>query len=193
MRLVRIVSQFLLHCGVASAVEPGDLIRWRDQVWLVRKVDRELATAVVEAERHMDVLASDADQMGVCEVWCKPAQQWPSVALPFRAASSRLVSIRHAERTLVRFRDWVKLDDFQIGGALYVNPTLNLAFGDRLIAVFSDSHGHQMTVPVDIPRNFVPLADKRAPVVVGSVRIPTVASPLKPRVPGLFARIKRNE
>jgi hypothetical protein len=141
-------------------VEPGDLIRWKDQIWLVRKVERELATAIVEsASRVTEVLPSDADLTGMCEAWCRPAREWPSAALPFRA--TRLVGVRRAQTDLLRFQHWVKLDDFQIGGVLYLNPELNLSFGDRLTVVYR-GRGKETTLPVEIPRKFNPLPQKHA-------------------------------
>jgi hypothetical protein len=180
-----------VQSGVTGDVEPGDLIRWRGQVWLVRKVDVGLATAVVEAERNMEVIASDADSTPECEVWCKPAQQWPSAALPFRARSSRLVSVQRAGATLNRFVDWVKLDDFQIGGALYLNPQLRLAYGDRLTVIFSDPAGSLMTLPIDIPRNFLPSRERRPSVPISQVVLEE--PPTAKQRPGLFARLKGKE
>lgn len=173
-------------------MEPGDLIRWRGQVWLVRKVDPDLATAVVEADRNMEVIPSDADSTGDCQVWCKPSQQWPSVRLPFLAGAIRLVRVRRGWDTLRRFIDWVKLDDFQIGGALYLNPALNLGFGDRLVAVYEDPSGDVIAVPIDIPRNFTPLPERRQ--VVSEVVPPAPVVELGPEpktTPMLFARLRK--
>ncbi len=172
-------------------MEPGDLLRWRDQVWLVRKIDRELVTAVVESQcRHYEVIPSDLDQAEACEVWCQPAQQWPSAALPFKSGASRLLSVRHGTTVLQRFAQWVKLDDFQIGGALYLNPELNLGYSDRLTAFFSGPRG-LIALPVEIPRNFVPLPMRHAsaPTTGETPAVPTASRP----TPGLFARLKKGE
>lgn len=171
-------------------MEPGDLIRWRDQVWLVRKVERDLATAIVEsADRATETLPSDADSSGACEIWCRPARDWPSALLPFKGQAC-LVGVRFMTTDLARLLDWVKLDDFQIGGALYLHPRLDLSYGDRLIAIYSGPRDRQTMLPVEIPRNFRPLPCKHAAAPLGTE---TQARP-KPKVtPALFALLKDEE
>lgn len=166
-------------------VEPGDLIRWREQVWLVRKVDSALSAAVVEAaDRSTEILSSEAVHSESAAVWCRPAQEWPAVGLPFRPGVSRLMELQSCASgsLLVRLRDWVKLDDFQLGGALYLNPELNLGFGDRLAGMFVDPMGRRVVLPINIPKNFQVFVNK-VPVSVE----PTVQEPV---VPALFARLK---
>lgn len=173
-------------------MEAGDLIQWRGQVWLVRKVDRELATAVVETARNMEVIASDADSTGVCQVWCTPPRQWPSVSLPLRPRPSRLVQVLQTGRALERFTEWVRLDAFQNGGALYLNPILNLHYGDRLTAIFAEPSGSFVALPLQIPRNFSPLPQRRPP------RAPVRDDPTEPSfepktTPKLFARLRKRD
>lgn len=171
-------------------MEPGDLIWWGDHVWLVRKVERELATAIVESvDGVVETLPSDADTSGVCELWSKPAIEWPSAPLPFKGMA-RLVGVRRATTDLVRLVDWVKLDDYQIGGALYLHPRLDLAYGDRIIVIYSGPRNKQTMLPVEIPRNFTPLPQKHQ---AAPVRTEIAARP-KPKVtPTLFALLKDNE
>lgn len=84
---------------------------------------------------------------------------------------------------LIKLQDWVKLDDFQIGGALYLNPQLNLGYGDRLVGMFLDSLGRRAVLPINIPKNFRPLANKVLPNASKVVEQKVV-------VPTLFARLK---
>jgi len=178
---------FCAH-GVLGDVEPGDLIRWSGRVWLVRKVESELVTAIVEsADGGTAILPSDTDRTGGCEVWCQPSRDWPSAPLPFRSLA-RLVGVRRATTDLVRLHDWVKLDDFQIGGALYLNPTLDLSYGDRLTAVYSGPRNKQTTLPVEIPRNFNPLPRKHSVVPQPAAGVATRAAPKTPHT--LFALLK---
>lgn len=172
-------------------MEPGDLIRWRDQVWLVRKLERELATAIVEsADRRTEVLPSDADTTGGCEAWCRPSRDWPSTSLPFRGLA-RLVGVRRATTDLARLVHWVKLDDFQIGGALYLHPELHLSYGDRLTVIYLGPRNKLTTLPVEIPRNFTPLPSKHAPAPLPR---PEAATRPAPKVtPTLFALLKDDE
>lgn len=171
-------------------MEPGDLIRWRGQIWLVRKVERELATAIVEsADRSTEVLPSNADTIGGCEAWCRPCRDWPSAPLPLRG-SARLVGVRWASTDLARLVDWVKLDDFQTGGALYLHPELDLSYGDRLTVIYLGPR-KQMTLPVEIPRNFTPLPRKHAAAPL--LRSDTAARPVAKVMPTLFALLKDDE
>jgi hypothetical protein len=168
-----------------AEVEPGDLVRWKDQVWLVRKVEHGLATAIVEsADRSTAVLPSDADKTGECLVWQRPALDWPSAPLPFRG--TRLVGVRRVQTDLVRLVDWVKLDDFQIGGALYLNPMLDLQYGERLIVIYCGLRAREVQLPVEIPRNFLPLPRKQAALQPEPVVVAKVSSTL-------FARLKDPE
>jgi len=185
-----VAGSLVLFWGVVGAVEPGDLIRWRDQVWLVRRVEPDLATAIVEStDRQTETLPSDADSSGACELWCRPANDWPSAPLPFKKQSC-LVGVRFRTTDLVRLQDWVKLDDFQIGGALYLHPRLDLQYGDRLTVIYSGPRNRQTMLPVEIPRSFSPLPRKHA---AAPLPTETPARP-KPKVtPALFALLKDEE
>lgn len=171
-------------------MEPGDLIQWHGQVWLVRKVDRELVTAVVEStDRRTEVLPSDADTTGACGIWCSPAREWPSAPLPL-CSFTRLGHVWRSTTELTRLLDWVKLDDFQIGGALYLHPDLQLGYGDRLTVTYLGSRNRRTHRSVEIPRNFRSLADKTA-AAAALVREP---APVLPKVtPTFFKLLKGDE
>jgi len=174
-------------------VDAGDLIQWRGQLWLVRKVDRELVTAVVEsADRRTEVLPSDADQTGACEVWCSPPREWPSAALPF-CSLTRLGHVWRARTELTRLQDWVKLDDFQIGGALYLNPELRLGYGDRLTVVYLGSRDRRTARSVEIPRHFSPLPTRHPTAGAPTAGAPSGAALAAPKSSTLFRLLKDPE
>jgi hypothetical protein len=126
-------------------------------VWLVRKVEPTLKTAILESQdgaRTVSLGFEEVESEGY-HVLCSPVMDWPSVSLK-PLARGRLTEVRLAtlqgETPLRRFVDWIKLDEFQMGGALFLNPELMLSYRDRIIAVHDRSGWSR--VPVDIPRDF---------------------------------------
>lgn len=146
----------------------GDLLDWRDKRWLVRKIDQQTQTAFVfSQEGETDILGTDEDTLGGCRVVCNPATSWPCASLPQRG-HGRLLSLLLAslsgDTPLIPLVDWVKIDDRQIGGAIFLNPDLGLRYRDRLIVVYEVGMGHlPQRLPLDIPRNFLPLPQKIRP------------------------------
>lgn len=141
---------------------PGDLIQWLAKRWLVHKIDTSTLTAFVTSQDNQtSILGADEDQIGTCQVLCNPIVLWPCTTMP-QKRRGRLVGICRAtlrgEEPLAFLVDWVKMDDLQIGGSVFLNPELGLAFPDRLIAVYETGR-----LPVDIPRGFVPLPRKLLP------------------------------
>lgn len=86
------------------------------------------------------------------ELVAHPPREWPALQLPLKRG--RLVEISHHGKTLRRFADWLKLDDLQVGGALYLHPDLRLGFGDRLTAAYLHQNGRMERVSLAVPRNF---------------------------------------
>ncbi len=147
-------------------MESGDLLEWRGARWLVRRIDGQTRTAfLVSATGDDEVLGAD-EGPPTCQVICNPAKTWPFVTLPSR--KTRLIGVSrlgiqdhsslrrdHREVPLTRLTDWVKADDLQQGGALFLNPALRLVYRDRLIALYEDRR-----LPIEIPRDFRPVAQK---------------------------------
>jgi hypothetical protein len=159
---------------------------------LVRRVERAMNTAIIEsADGRTETVAATADREGEAALWSRPARDWPSAALPLRGGG-RLVAVRRGPAGLRRLLEWVKLDDFQIGGALYLNPELRLSFGDRLTAVYSASASSTRltALPIEIPRNFSPLAVKQAAVAAATIQ-PEVKKPEPPKT--LFSLLKEDD
>lgn len=155
----------------------GDVLQGHATVWLVRKIEPGTKTAFLEAQNgELRVLGfEELETSGFTRVG-NAVQDWPSVALPQRAAKVvrvELASIRRPQE-LRRFHDWVKFDEYQIGGALYLNPQLRLVFRDRLILTHDDGQRW----PLEIPRDFKPYparaAAQRARQLVGKQGDPTV-------------------
>jgi len=148
----------------------GDLIEWQGKRWLVRKIDQSTETAFVVANDGQDtVVDSDADKRGECRVVCNPPRDWPFVVLTRRG---RVLDVSRATPRgavpLIRFVDWVKADDLQLGGSVFINPDLRLMYPDRLIV--TDAGGP--TSSVEIPRNFCSVKDKPPPRPSRSEREP---------------------
>lgn len=135
----------------------GDLIAYDNKTWIVRKID-SLGAALIEATDG--AFATVGEEFQGCQIIAKPLTEWPSILCPIRV--SRLVEIRSPSRTLVRLEEWLKLDEFQMGGALYFNPSLGLRYRDRLVGVFQSASGKAYTVPLNIPIDFLSLASRQA-------------------------------
>jgi hypothetical protein len=136
----------------------GDIISLNNERWLVTRVNESLSTALAERYTHVGIQTTvmdlDADNTGVCTVVCNPVLNWPSVQIPSKRGCE-LVSIEWGATHLEPIRDWVKLDPFQIGGLVYLNPELSLGFRDRLTAVFRvRARGQNISAPFEIPRFF---------------------------------------
>lgn len=137
-------------------MEVGDLIRWKSKLWLVKRIDTGTATAFLESETHdRDILGTDDP----CEFLCNPARDWPSVTLPLRRG--KVVGVGRGVTPFMWLHDWVKMEEFQMGGKVFLNPKLRLSYGHRLTVTKDD----QLSTSVDIPRDFHPAALKAARAV----------------------------
>jgi len=154
-------------------MDVGDLLEGQGKFWLVRKVEPALRTAFVEDQAtHVQQLSFDTLE-GFTRL-CNPTLDWPTATLP-QVRHGRLVTVIRADladpQLLARFKDWVRMDEFQIGGALYLNPELRLGFRDRLLVTYQDG----TCASVDIPRDFHPLKEKAARL--------TPTAPVAPKPP----------
>jgi hypothetical protein len=159
----------------------GTVLEGHGTVWLARKVEQSMNTALLESQdgtRTESVGFEEVEAAGY-RVVCLPIADWPSVALrphPRGRLREVLVASLQGERPLRRFSDWMKLDEFQLGGALYLNPELGLGYRDRLILSFDNGR-----FPTDIPRDFQSLRVKQA-----RLPSPTTAAAAKKGGPDLF-------
>jgi hypothetical protein len=139
-------------------MEVGDLVRWKSLLWFVHKIDATTGTAILESEQHttesLGAVDGEAEALGA-EILCNPTRDWPFVTLTNRPG--RLVSVHNGSQPLAWLVDWVKVDPFQMGGALFVNSTLGLGFRDRL--TLTNNGGRSF--PVNIPRGFLSSSQRR--------------------------------
>ena len=135
-------------------MDVGDLLEWEGEFWVVRKVEPDLRTVMVE-DQDAACQWLDFDALTKFTRLCNPARDWPAVTLP-SGRHGRLWAVMRADladpHLLARFRDWFRFDEFQMGGALYLNPALGLGFRDRLTVTYADG----VCASVDIPRVFKP-------------------------------------
>lgn len=142
-------------------MDVGDFFHWQGRTWLVRRVDEGSVTAYAEDADGVSLVADLHQESNPdIRVICNPLRDWPSVMLPVKSRA-RLAGVLNGSTPLVRFQDWVKIDEFQMGGLLFLNPALNLGFRDRLVAVYSlAGNSRTLRVPVDLPRDFSSLEQK---------------------------------
>jgi hypothetical protein len=141
-------------------IEVGDLLLWQSKLWLVHKIDPTTATAFVESQDHeRHIVGTESD----CPVTCNPTRDWPAIILPQRHGrlARVLISVNSALSPLKWLFAWVKLDEFQIGGSLYLNPELGLRYGDRIVTHIIFPDGRQTLFSIDVPRNFKPFSQKK--------------------------------
>jgi len=137
------------------AIQTGDLILWESKLWLVYKVDPDTETAFIESQdNERGVLGIEVD----CQVTCNPPLDWPAITVPPKRG--HIVRIQRGATPLRWLLDWVKMSTFQMGGTLYLNPNLGLQFGDRL-ALTLRTNAFEKSIPVEVPRDFVPVNEKR--------------------------------
>jgi hypothetical protein len=147
-------------------MDVGDLLERQGLFWVVRKVEPPLRTALVE-DQDAQVQHLSFEALDLYKRLCNPTRDWPSVTLP-QGRHGRLTAISIAfwggNRQLIRFKDWVRIDEFQIGGALYLNPGLGLGFRDRLLVTYADGacssvdvpRSKAATVPAPVPQEPLP-------------------------------------
>jgi hypothetical protein len=140
-------------------MELGDILLLGSTQWFVYKIDSSTKTAFISSQHNKNsILGFEED----CKIVSNPIRDWPFVVLPpkkgvlgsiYRATTKGLV-------TLSWVVDWVKIEDFQEGGALYLNPELKLGYGDRIVR--SNRYGGvDHTCSVEIPRDFKILKRKK--------------------------------
>ena len=132
-------------------MEVGDLVRKDGRLCLVALAGPQ---SVLLVSQDDDQLHLDADTK--VEVVCNPLKEWPYLTLPVRKGV--LKSIRFGTQELEKWHHWVKMDAWQMGGSLYLNPSLNLGYRDRLTLVGRNDRAFH----VDVPRNFVPIGQQLA-------------------------------
>jgi len=141
------------------AIQTGDLIQRQSKLWLVHKIDPATDTAFIESQdREKQILGVEAD----CPIPCNPLRDWPAITTPPR--KGRLLEVHRPSSggvvILKWLLDWAKIDEFQIGGTLYLNPELRLGFGDQLILRYQ-VFTREVNFPIKVPRDFQPMSQKR--------------------------------
>lgn len=139
-------------------MKAGDLIEWENARWLVHKVERATKSVIIISSLgQRDFIPQDLDETepANCKIVCNPATDWPFVTLNPSHKFGKLLTVKHpgtgptGEGLLIPFCDWIRIDPFQSGGPLFLNPELRLGFGHTLLFVFE--HGQ---ISFRIPKGF---------------------------------------
>jgi len=134
----------------------GDVILYASKWWLVYKTNPALASASIQSiDKEVDVIGFDTPH----QVICNPIRQWPYITLPLRKGV--IIDISILGESLKRLIDWAKIDDFQVGGSIYLNPLLKLRYKDRLVVTLKKSDGYIETISIDTPRSFKVFGKKK--------------------------------
>ena len=143
----------------------GDLIEWSGQRWIVRRIERPTRTALIyNGGRFSETIPDDLDKKddGKCRVVANPPDEWPFVTVTQRPRAGRLLrverpSINGERQVLVAYHDWVVADPTQPGGAIFLNPSLQLRQGETLLVAYETGSTRSV-----IPRNFQSTVEKAA-------------------------------
>ena len=141
-------------------MDVGDLLKVEGGFWVVRRVEPSLGKAVVEDQDAM-CQWQDFGALVKLKRLCNPVLDWPSATMP-SGRHDRLLTVLRDGELLIRFKDWFRVDEFQMGGLLYLNPALGMGFRDRLTVTYADG----VSASVNIPKVFRPASALPAPVVV---------------------------
>lgn len=158
-------------------MKAGDLIDWSGTRWLVWKFERATLSAIlISVDDASEVIPIDLDEKdpAACKIIANPAEQWPFLTLSTTSQFGRLTKVilpvtLDRERVLAPFVDWVRPDSYQMGGALFLNPALQLGLGHVIVAEYQK--GKRVTIRV--PKNFgtsVERVAKNTPSPVEEVR-----------------------
>ncbi len=165
----------------------GDLIDWGGRRWIVRRLERQTRTAIIhDGDRSSDTIPDNLDKTKPeeCQVVANPPDDWPFVTLVQRPKFGRLKGIGRphgqGEMTdLVCFQDWVMADPAQPGGAVFLNPLLNLQLGDLLLAIYERGRAR-----IPITREFLSTSEKKARAAAPPPEAPRIS---------IYDRLRRNE
>jgi hypothetical protein len=143
-------------------LESGDIIQFRAQLWLVRKIDQDTQTAFIFSQQGAEtgVLGTEDD----CTVICNPTKSWPFASIPakFRGPLVSLArpSFRKGDTQLKHLIDWAIMGEHTNGGGVvFLNPTLRIAYPERLLGL-----SMKASVSIEIPKNFLPVVQKTPPI-----------------------------
>jgi hypothetical protein len=165
----------------------GDVVEWGGHRWIVRRIERHTRTAILNSgELTNETVPDDLDKTKptLCQVISNPPQDWPFVAITQRPKFGRLLritrpSLAGTTAELVAFHDWVVADPIQPGGAIFLNPSLNLRHGDQLLAVYERGNAR-----IQIPREFLSTSQRVARATAPEEEAPRIS---------VYDRLRRND
>lgn len=120
----------------------SDLINLDGERWIVgQELNGTTILVSPTGQLKTDIPASlDQTDPERCQVICCPTADWPFVILQDRFGWGKLTEVGRPQRgslgILKAFHDWVVGEPLRRGGALYLNPSLNLRPQDRLTLKF---------------------------------------------------------
>jgi hypothetical protein len=115
----------------------GDVVRYQDQLWYVRLVDRfRLGVAILDNDQGSREVAHDLDTAGdELEVIANPSEEWPFISPPSRGHITRVDLVRGTRvEELTPYEDWVAP-----GGSVFFRPSLAPKVGEMFVVYFGSS------------------------------------------------------
>lgn len=132
----------------------GDLIRYENQSWLVRRYDDRFTkqATLQDAQGKRVEIPIDLDATGGCEVVAHPATEWPFIIVRDNPKGKFMVQlIRTVNRQrvpLTLYADWVPSDPARPGGSIFLNPSLGIQPAETLVVEWASSRPTAVQVPV---------------------------------------------
>jgi hypothetical protein len=115
----------------------GDLVRYQNELWYVRLVDRfRLGVAVLDNAQSSREVPHDLDTTGgEVEVIANPSEEWPFISPPSRGHVTQVDLVRGTQtETLTPYEDWIAP-----GGSVFFRPSLAPRVGEMFLVHFGSS------------------------------------------------------
>jgi hypothetical protein len=166
-------------------VELGDIVEFDGIRWKVASFNVQHRTCLLTRfdgppREVPDDLDTHPEEGGPSlTVLFNPAKTWGYVTAPLKTRGGRMVELRRNFRVLVPMMDWVPGDFHRPGGAIFLNPELEIHRGE-ILAV---RHANGNLSRVAVTGNF------------GTVhhRVRAATYPAQPRDNSAWGRISRDE
>jgi len=118
-------------------MELGDIVEFGGDRWKVSNFNPNHRTCLLTRfdgppQEVPDDLDLNSDEKTSLTVLFNPFKSWKYVTAPLKTKAGRMIELRRNSRILEPMVDWVPGDFYRAGGAIFLNPELNIHQGEIL-------------------------------------------------------------